>query len=213
MLKSLQKSLTCTTVPWFPKSTGNIRYLVNEIVTGEESDLDINGDRKSHFEMYLDAMEECGADTSSINILNTSLKSLVTLDYAFKVSNTPAFVQDFVNNTYETINTKKIHIQAGVFTFGREDLIPEMFFSIINDKSFVANTSITKFKYYLGRHIEIDGGQHKELAWEMTSDLCGSNEDFWIELELEILNSLNKRVLLWDGILKVIQEQRALRSS
>lgn len=212
LLKSLQKNLTCTTVPWYPKSTGNIRYLVNEIVTGEESDLDLNGDRKSHFEMYLDAMEDCVADTSSINIFNSSLKSLVTVDYAFKVSNIPEFVQDFVNNTFEIINTKNIHIQAGVFTFGREDLIPDMFIAIINDMFLDENTSIEKFKYYLERHIEIDGGHHKELAWQMTSDLCGQNEESWNELELEIINSLNKRVLLWDGILEVILDKRQSRS-
>src|SRR5688500_7535225 len=53
LLKSLQINLTCTTIPWFPVGSANNRYLINEIVAGEESDVDSKGERKSHFEMYL----------------------------------------------------------------------------------------------------------------------------------------------------------------
>ena len=48
LLKSLQSNLTCTTVPWFPVGSAETRYLINEIVAGEESDVDMNGIRKSH---------------------------------------------------------------------------------------------------------------------------------------------------------------------
>ena len=69
LLKSLQRNLTCVNVPWFPIGDADTRYLINEIVTGEESDVDQNGIRKSHFEMYLEAMDQCGADTSGIKVL------------------------------------------------------------------------------------------------------------------------------------------------
>jgi hypothetical protein len=49
LLKTLQNNLTCTTVPWFPKGSADTRHLINEIVVGEESDIDLNGIRKSHF--------------------------------------------------------------------------------------------------------------------------------------------------------------------
>src|SRR5882762_1910651 len=64
LLKALQQNLTCTGVPWFPVGSANTRYLLNEIVTGEESDIDGNGERKSHYEMYLEAMQQCGADAA-----------------------------------------------------------------------------------------------------------------------------------------------------
>jgi hypothetical protein len=66
LLKALQNNLTCTIVPWFPKGSADTRYLINEIVVGEESDVNEDGIRKSHFELYLDAMKQSGADASSI---------------------------------------------------------------------------------------------------------------------------------------------------
>ena len=40
LLKSLQNNLTCTNIPWFPVGSAETRYLINEIVAGEESDID-----------------------------------------------------------------------------------------------------------------------------------------------------------------------------
>jgi hypothetical protein len=59
LLKSLQNRLTCTTIPWMPAGNAATRFLINEIVTGEESDLAPNGARTSHFELYLQAMFAC----------------------------------------------------------------------------------------------------------------------------------------------------------
>ena len=75
LLKALQNNLTCTTIPWFPKGSADTRHLINEIVVGEESDVDLNGERKSHFELYLDAMKQCEADTSSIELFTSILKT------------------------------------------------------------------------------------------------------------------------------------------
>jgi hypothetical protein len=43
------------------------RYLINEIVVAEESDLSIDGRRQSHYEMYIEAMQDCGANTAEID--------------------------------------------------------------------------------------------------------------------------------------------------
>ena len=43
LLKALQNNLTCTTIPWFPKGSADTRNLINEIVVGEESDVDSVG--------------------------------------------------------------------------------------------------------------------------------------------------------------------------
>ena len=57
LLKALQSKLTCTTTPWFATTNPQTRYLINEIVVAEESDLTIDGLRSSHYEMYIEAMQ------------------------------------------------------------------------------------------------------------------------------------------------------------
>ncbi len=199
LLKSLQINLTCTTIPWFPVGSANNRYLINEIVAGEESDVDSKGERKSHFEMYLEAMNQCGADTNQIDQFVNALKSSGDLNNAYDLSGTPDEARSFVDFTFKIINSKLPHLQASTFTFGREDLIPNMFLTIVNDLNRKFPEQISLFKYYLDRHIEVDGDHHSHLALEMTSDLCGNNEEYWNAAEQATIESLKKRIELWDG--------------
>ena len=199
LLKSLQNNLTCTSVPWFPIGSAETRHLINEIVVGEESDVDLNGIRKSHFELYLDAMKQCGADTLQIENFIEVLKNTGDFKSAYTTSNTPEEARKFVDYTFKIIDSKKAYLQAAIFTFGREDLIPGMFISLVNDihKNFPEDISI--FKYYLERHIEVDGDHHSHLALQMTSNLCGTDDQFWDEAEKATIESLKKRIELWDG--------------
>lgn len=199
LLKTLQNNLTCTSVPWFPKGTADTRYLINEIVVGEESDIDLNGIRKSHFELYLDAMHQCAADTSQIESFISKLKQNSNLEEALKASGSPEEASNFVNFTFNIINSQKAYLQSAIFTFGREDLIPGMFISLVNDIHKRFPDSISIFKYYLERHIEIDGDHHSHLALQMTANLCGENESYWLEAEHAIIESLQKRIELWNS--------------
>jgi hypothetical protein len=199
LLKTLQSNLTCTTVPWFPKGSADTRHLINEIVVGEESDLDMNGIRKSHFELYLDAMQQCGADTSKIQTFTEILKNTSDFNSAYTASQTPKEAKEFVDFTFKIIGSNKDYLQAAIFIFGREDLIPGMFISMVNDihKNFPDNISI--FKYYLERHVEVDGDHHSQLALQMTSNLCGTDQQYWEEALQATVESLKKRINLWDG--------------
>jgi hypothetical protein len=208
LLKSLQNNLTCTTVPWFPKGKAQTRYLINEIVAGEESDVDNNGNRVSHYELYLDAMQQCGADVGEIEKFTSALQQTGSLGDAFTIAASPKSARSFVEFTFDIIRSNKDYLQAAVFTFGREDLIPSMFLSLVNDidKNFPGQVGI--FKYYLERHIEVDGGHHSILALQMTEDLCGEDALFWQEAEEAVMQSLTKRIELWDGVYNEIVRSR-----
>ncbi len=212
LLKALQNNLTCTTIPWYPKGNAETRFLINEIVVGEESDEDQNGVRKSHFELYLDAMKQCGADVAGISVFNKTLQQSGDFNTAYLSAGTPVAARDFVDYTFKIIDSNKDYLQAAIFTFGREDLIPGMFLSIINDMHQSKPESISIFKYYLDRHIEVDGGHHSHLALQMTANLCGNNQQFWDEATLAVTQSLKKRIALWDGAYAAITADSKLFS-
>jgi hypothetical protein len=200
ILKALQQNLTCTTVPWFPKGSAETRHLINEIVLGEESDVDAMGNRKSHFELYLEAMAQSGANTASINEFITSLQAGSDFQQAYEAAKTPEAARAFVDFTFEVINSGKSHLQAAIFTFGREDLIPGMFHSIINDMHKDLPERVDIFKYYLDRHIEVDGDHHSHLALQMIANLCGDSEQMWAQAEQVTIDCLKMRIALWDGV-------------
>ena len=209
LLKSLQIGLTCTTTPWFPVGNANTRYLINEIVAGEESDIDGAGVRKSHYEMYLEAMDQCGADTTAIYAFVAALRETGDMNAAFLAAGVPKEAQKFVNFTFEVINGGQSHLQSAAFTFGREDLIPNMFISIVGDLNRKFPDQLSLIKYYLDRHIEVDGDHHSHLALEMTAELCGDSEAYWNAAEAITVASLQQRINLWNGVYAEIMKVKA----
>lgn len=210
LLKSLQNALTCTSVPWFPKGNAAIRHLINEIVLGEESDIDMNGQRISHFELYLDAMKQCGADTASIETFIGELQQHGDFQRAFQQASTPAQAQDFVLSTFDFIHSGKDYIQSAVFTFGREDLIPSMFISFIHELYGALPNAVSVFKYYIERHIEVDGDHHSNLALQMTESLCNNNEQLWQEATEAVYRALNQRLQLWNAAYDEIMHYKSM---
>lgn len=215
LLKALQNQLTCTQVPWFPVGSAEVRYLINEIVCGEESDLaseeDVkNGDgiRKSHFELYLDAMEQTGASRAGIDSLFAQIQQGKSVDEAIELVAIPEAAKRFLRFTFEVIATRKPHLIAAVFTFGREDLIPNMFHSIVSDLNAKFPSQLTTFKFYLDRHIEVDGDHHGHLALQMVSELCGNDPVKWKEAEQYSIKSLEMRKQLWDGVFELISKHQ-----
>lgn len=201
LLKALQQKLTCTTVPWFASEHPQTRYLINEIVLAEESDLAMDGSRQSHFEMYLDAMATANADTTPINDLIKSLKSGTPIQQAIKNSDIDQKLKDFLYFTFDIIEKGKSHEIAAAFTFGREDLIPDMFTEIL--KGFQQNfpeTDLSKLIYYFERHIELDGDEHGPMAMQMISELCGDDQQKWDEVVAVSKEALKKRYGMWDAI-------------
>src|SRR6266478_260489 len=66
LVKRLQRELTSTSLPWMPPVRSRIARFANEVVLGEESDLGPDKKPASHFELYLRAMDEIGADTQVV---------------------------------------------------------------------------------------------------------------------------------------------------
>jgi len=206
LLKSLQSSLASSKTPWTPNTNSNAARFINEIVMCEETDSDLNGTFKSHFEMYLDSMEEIGSDTKKIRTFVNFIKQGETVKDSLVKAEVNESVAAFVNFTFEVIDTRKDHFIASAFTHGREGLIPDVFIEILNKSEFLSNSSYESFKYYLQRHIELDGDEHGPLSLKMVAELCDDSQKVLESNEIAIA-SIKHRIKLWDAIADAIEEK------
>ncbi len=200
LLKALQGGITCVSVPWIPVGEPRLRRLVNEIVLGEESDLTENGEAISHFELYLQAMRETGASTQRIERFLADLRSGDSVETTLASSDLPDCVRGFVRHTFAIIAGGKLHEIAAAFTYGREDLIPEMFGAMVANLDQENSGRLATLRYYLQRHIELDGDQHGAMGQEMVKLLCGQDPKKQMEAENAARGALQARLTLWDGI-------------
>lgn len=201
LLKALQSRLTCTSTPWFPTKNTETRYLINEIVLAEETDLTIDGRRQSHYEMYIEAMESCGADTNGIESFLSEVQSIHNIFVTIKKSDLHPNIKAFLDFTFRVIEEGKSHEIAAAFTFGREDLIPSMFTVILkNIQANFPEKDLNKLIYYFERHIELDADEHGPMAMKMITELCKNDPQKWSEVEEISKMALEKRIGLWDAI-------------
>lgn len=204
LLKRLQQSVTSVAVPWFPYERPLFSRLINEIVVAEESDINGKGGYSSHFELYLEAMEECGADTKPFHTFAESLKE--GKDYQTALSENPYIhhsVRDFVTFNLNLALHGELYEVAAVFFFGREGLIPEMFKPLV-DSLIEAGSSSERLVFYLNRHIEVDEDHHGPLAEQLLLELCGDDAEKLNRAREVGAQALKARAALWDGVLEEI---------
>lgn len=205
LLKALQNRLTCVSVPWTPTPWPHSRRFINEIVLGEESD-QFKGRPVSHFELYLEAMDEFGADTAPMRaLLDHPTTNGVTSLHAFRTpADAPAAARRFMDTTFELIRSGSLPALAAAFTFGREDLIPGVFRALVRELD-ARSGNLAKFVWYLERHIEVDGDDHGPLALRMVEDICGTDYALWEQAGQAAAAAIEARIALWDGILEQIE--------
>ena len=212
LLKQLQNLLSCNEIPWRPSGYPKASRLINEIVWGEESDINRKGEPMSHFEMYLEAMRSLHADTQQIDELISELNSGNSISEILETASYPPHVKNFLKFTFEVVDSKQAHLIAAVFTFGREDLIPDMFVEIIKNLKNPEGVNLSDLIYYFERHIEVDSGEHGPMALEMIQQLCGTDAEKWKAALHYSKKALQLRIELWDGILTATKNKTSIVS-
>ena len=211
LLKSLQNHLTNVNVPWTPKGDGATARFINEIVMAEESDINELGVPMSHYEMYLDAMTQVGADTHQIRLFVNAIENRDSLETAAKRIDLEIPILEFIQFTMGVVNSNKPHCIASAFTFGREDVIPDMFLEIVSQSQTQDNDkTYGKLLYYLNRHIELDGDEHGPISLKMVAELCGEDANKWEEVLETAKEALKFRLKLWDHITDTILKLNTL---
>jgi hypothetical protein len=200
LLKRLQRELTCVELPWQPPVDRAAARLVNEIVLAEESDADGRGAHGSHYELYRRGMDELGADTRPIDDFQRELRECGDVDAALSRSAAPPECARFVRATWNMASRGALHEVAAAFALGREDVIPDMFVTLVREAEHCAPGRFATLRHYLERHIHLDGELHTPLALALLARLAGRDERKWGEIERAARAALVERIALWDGV-------------
>lgn len=201
---SLAKSLQNTIVPssdlWIPNDLNHSESarLINEIITGEETDEDNNGGYCSHFALYLKGMEEIGANTSIIKEFINILNKTKNIDEALKYEKIPPEAKEFMEGTFSFIKSKKPYNVAAAFTYGRETVIPSMFLKILEQLNLNKN-NIPTLIFYLERHIFLDGEEHGPASLKLVKNLVNNLDEEKEAIESAI-KAIEYRIKFWDSL-------------
>jgi Protein of unknown function (DUF3050) len=128
--------------------------------------------------------------------------------YAPDCCTAPPGARRFVNTTFDVIRSGDLHRIAACFTFGREDIIPEMFRNIVEDFRKSNSARMERFIYYLDGHIEVDTDNHGPMALEMVAAICGDSAIKWREAEETAVSAMKSRVQFWDAVVEMIHQHR-----
>lgn len=210
LLKALQQQVAPATQPWKPHGSSTVRFFINQIVLGEESDEGLpdaagNPTYASHFELYCDAMREVGADPAPV-IRFSEVAAADGIEAAFRLPGTPPAALGFMQSTFGFIATGKPHVIGAAFAIGREHIIPEMF------RALLARMNITReqapaFHYYLERHIHLDEDFHAPLSLRMVNELISGDATNYAEAEAAAIAAVEARIRFWDGTLAALKRQ------
>ena len=202
LLKALQQYLAPCGVPWVPPAHPQMAGLINSLVAEEECDLlpeSLGGPlHLSHFAIYRRAMEEIGADTT---VIDAVLQQASSGDRhgALCHDGIPASALQFLSTTQALIASGEAHALAAAFAYGRELLVPELFRALLDRLKDLALPCPT-LRWYLERHIALDGESHGPLAETMVLTLAGTDPGAHRRVQAVRQQVLADRAAFWDAI-------------
>jgi hypothetical protein len=208
LLKRLQNEVTCLSVPWRPRGLSDHARFITEIVLAEECDEDFSGGYVSHFELYLSAMDELGADRGPIDSFMARQAAGYSAQDALESSNIPASVRGFVSRTLAVAEGGEPHEVAASFCHGRENLLPDVLGAV--QRGLGTNIdSAPIFTHYLERHITLDHDTHGPLALKLLDVLCAGDPERIAAADWAAVDAIEARSELWDGVLGEIEADKS----
>ncbi len=197
LLKALRRRLIPDQPLWLPPMDAIGAHLVNTLVAEEESDQLPDGRCLSHFELYLAAMEQIGANTQAIKTYLEYIREYHQWETVQQRSDPPQTARIFINDTWH-ITQLEGHCIAASLAYAREHITEGMFSQIL--ERFEHEPSASLFIDYFQRHMDLDGGHHSEQSTQLVANLCGLDSKKWQQALDSAIFSLESRVRLLDGI-------------
>ena len=197
LVKKLQQIVAPSTVPWFPSeyTKNGCARLINSIIVDEESDV-FEGRYVSHFDLYIEAMREIGADpTQALEFVNNvPVKGLFE-----SMAVVPSASRAFMESTFGFINSEKPWVVASAFAFGRETVIPGMYMNMVKQLG-ITEQEAPKFYAWLNRHIEVDSGDHGPASIVLVDTFCNNDTTRIQQAQEAAHKAIDDKMAFWDSV-------------
>lgn len=202
LLKDLQQRVAPAGAPWLPLGDPLLRRFINELVLEEETDEAPEPDGAkgyaSHFELYIQAMADVGADTARPLAFLDAVRTQ-GVDQALATADIPEPARRFMQTTFGFIATAKPHVVGAALALGREHIIPPMFRALLAKMGYDA-AKAPRFHYYLERHIHLDEDFHAPMSLRLLESLCGGDAARQAEALAAAHQAMEARIAFWDGV-------------
>lgn len=209
LIKSLQAAVAPARWPWAPGGDPSIQRFINELVLEEETDEagpGRPGEFASHFQLYLGAMGEIGAD-AEIPARFVQIAARQGIEAALASGLAPAPAARFNRVTFAFIDSGKPHVVAAALALGREHIIPAMFRALLARMA-VTEAQAPTFHYYLKRHIHLDEDFHAPMSLRLLEGLCGDDPVKLGEAREAAIQAVEARIEFWDGVRAVLPSHK-----
>lgn len=209
LIKYLQHTVAPARWPWTPGADANVQRFINELVMEEETDEagpGHPGEFASHFQLYLGAMREIGADAETPARF-VEIAGSQGIEAALASGLAPAPAAAFNRVTFAWLDADKPHSVAAALALGREHIIPAMF------RAFLARMAVSEqqapiFHFYLRRHIHLDEDFHAPLSLRLLEALCGGDPAKIAEAREAAVRAVEARMEFWDGVLAALPSKQ-----
>lgn len=206
LLKELQQRVAPAGAPWLPIGDPLLRRFINELVLEEETDEAPGPDGTrgyaSHFELYLAAMGDVGAETRQALALLEQVRTK-GIDAALAGASLPEPARRFMKTTFGFIATGQAHVIGAALALGREHIIPPMFRALMARMGIGAQEA-PRFHYYLERHIHLDEDFHAPMSLRLLESLCAGDSVRQGEAVAAAREAIEARIAFWDGVLAAL---------
>ncbi|QDZ19028.1 hypothetical protein HOP50_02g15370 [Chloropicon primus] len=192
--------------------------LVHEMKRQYEKDTNEVGATMCRFDMYVQAMQQLGADTRHIFSFATMLQACEDVKSFSKAPSdgwygsrtqcvqasllscgAPRGALEHCAQASKLIDTGEKHRIAASLAFGRQVNILSRLVSILEEAE-RGGQKVDKFKYMLTRFEEDYKGSYTPLVFQILVELCGDDDRLWREAEEAAVFGVLARIKLWDNI-------------
>ena len=189
------------------KHQPKLKLIVDELIREEESDhlpVNLGGPAQlSHFEIYVRAMQEVGADAGAMSSMLDKMRRF-SLEDMLADPTVPEASRAFMTNTKNCLKDGRPEVVAGAYTFGRELLMPSLF-AELRKRLIQRQLPCPTLNWYLKRHISLDGETHGPLAFGLMEQLTGADPLAKDRVEAIKQKTLEARDQFWSRISETIE--------